>query len=120
MSSKKEPAAGIRGLTTEHNKQLTRESLSDNLAQSDYNRQFPTLRGFRVGKQVYLRCPWCDRMHLHGWNEEDSERVVTFRVSHCCRRPGAPFSYRASAYRARDVRLAGYVCRVKGGINDGE
>jgi hypothetical protein len=48
-------------------------------------------------------------MHLHGWNEEDSERVVTFRVARCCR-PDAPSSYRVSVYQEKDLKLAGYVC----------
>jgi hypothetical protein len=111
--TKKEPTAGTRGFTTEQNKELTPESLNDNSAQSNYDRQFPILRGFRVGKQVYVHCPWCDRMHVHGWNEEDNARVVTFRVPHCCSRPSAPSSYRVSVYRERDLKLAGYVCRVK-------
>jgi hypothetical protein len=115
MSSKKEPTAGTRGLTTEQNKELTPESLNDNSAQSNHDRKFPILKGFPVGKQAYDHGPWCDRMHVHRWNEEDSARVVTCRVAHCCR-SNAPSSYRVSVFREKDLRLAGYVCRVKGGM----
>jgi hypothetical protein len=28
-------------------------------------------------------CPYCDRMHTHGWDPANNARVVEFRVAHC-------------------------------------
>ena len=49
------------------------------LSKKKWLSQFQILRGFRVGASVYVHCPWCDRMHKHGWERNDSSRVITLR-----------------------------------------
>jgi len=59
--TKKEPTAGTRGLTTEEKKQLTSESLSDNCAQSNYERQLP-----KKLREQLNSCP-AEGNGVHAW-----------------------------------------------------
>ena len=73
-----------------------------------FEKQFPILRGFRVGNLVAAHCPWCDRMHVHGWPREDSARDTILRYAHCDHQPPAPSSYRVSVFREKDLQRVGY------------
>jgi hypothetical protein len=55
--------ANTHSLGEEHQK-----SSKDNLSLDErkWLSQFPILRGFRVGGSVYVHCPWCDQIHVHG------------------------------------------------------
>jgi len=89
--TKREPTAGTRGLTTEQNKELTSESLSDNCAQSNYERQLP-----KKLREQLSSCPaegngvhfWLFRtaLRLHGRFTED-EIVQILKAHLSCRRP---------------------------------
>lgn len=63
----------------------------------------PILRGFRVGRMVYVHCPWCDRFHQHGWESEDDGGVITARGAHGKHGPDAPAFYWISVFRERDL-----------------
>jgi hypothetical protein len=69
-----------------------------------YKNKRPLLRGFLVGNMVYVHCPWCDKMHAHGWSREDNARVITPRYSHC-HSPGAPGNYWISIFRKRSLKI---------------
>jgi hypothetical protein len=66
--------------------------------------QLPILRGFSLGGSVYVHCPWCDRMHVHGWESNDSSRVITLRVAHGGHEPPAPPSYRVGVFGEKDLQ----------------
>jgi hypothetical protein len=68
-----------------------------------YKNKRPLLRGFLVGNLVYVHCPWCDKMHIHGWNPEDNARAVTPRYAHC-HSQGAPGSYWISLFRKSSLK----------------
>jgi hypothetical protein len=67
-----------------------------------YKNKRPLLRGFMVGNLVFVHCPWCDKMHVHGWDRADNARVVTPRYAHC-HSAGAPGSYWISIFRKRTL-----------------
>jgi hypothetical protein len=71
--------------------------------------RLPILRGFRVRGLVVAHCPWCDRMHAHGWGRKDSARVVEVRYPHCGTQPGAPSAYRIGVFRMSDLKKTGYL-----------
>ena len=107
MKTKREPTADTRGLATKQNKKLTRESLNDNSAGSNFEQQFPILRGYREGGLGFVHSPWCDRMHIHGWDPEHDANVVGCTYAHECHDPAAPKSNRTSVFREKDIeRLA--------------
>ena len=62
--------------TEEHAKRSKARLLKE---EKQWISQLPILRGFRVDESVYVHCPWCDRMHVHGWEHNDSSRVITLR-----------------------------------------
>ena len=57
----------------------------------------PILRGFRVRGLVFVHCPWCDRMLVHGWGRADSARVIEVRCAHGGHQP--PCTVRVSNKR---------------------
>jgi len=42
----------------------------------------PILKGFVLGGQIHVWCPYCARYHFHGWPDEQSNRPES-RVAHC-------------------------------------
>jgi len=91
MTSKKEPTAGTRGLTTEQNKELTSESLSDNCAQSNYERQLP-----KKLREQLSSCP-AEGTGVHSWlfrtalrlhqRVPEGEIIEILKAHLSCRRP---------------------------------
>jgi hypothetical protein len=78
--------------------------------------RLPILRGFRVAGLVFVHCPWCDRMHVHGWGRADSARVIEVRCAHGGHQPPAPSGYRISVFRQKDLKIVGYPpVKKKGG-----
>jgi hypothetical protein len=43
----------------------------------------PVLRGFVKGKHLYVFCPYCDRWHLHGAEDELPPTRPMHRQAHC-------------------------------------
>jgi hypothetical protein len=59
--------------------------------------KLPILRGFRVGKTVIVRCPFCDGSHTHPWSPEDDARVAALFIS-LCFNPASPRAYWVSLH----------------------
>jgi hypothetical protein len=69
----------------------------------EYEKQFPLLRGFCIGNSIAVPCPFCDRIHTHGWDPKDDSRTEGLRIAHCGS-SGRPWvSYRISPFRQRDL-----------------
>jgi hypothetical protein len=66
------------------------------------------LRGFPIGKSIFVPCPWCDRMHLHGWDPADGARVKEWRVAHHACKPAFPQAYQISVFRTEDLERVNY------------
>src|SRR6516164_3257484 len=92
--------------TEEHAKRSKARLLKE---EKQWISQLPILRGFRVGGSVYVHCPWCDRMHVHGWERNDSSRVITLRVAHGGHEPPAPTWYRVSVLRKKELQRINYL-----------
>jgi len=108
MDIKKEPTVVTRGSEKTQNSNGNNATLADASTKIKWGSYFPILRGFRIGNQIAVHCPWCDRMHFHGWNAQDSSRVVTLRIAHGGHEPPAPSSYRVSVFREKDLQKLGY------------
>jgi len=59
--------------------------------------------------QLAVHCPWCDRVHLHGWNPKHDGRHVESRYPHCPHGPFLESGYLVSVLRKKDP---GYCCHV--------
>ncbi len=110
------PTAGTRGLVEKQYNKTNDLRIMEDSAEINGNSKPPILRGFRVRGLVVAHCPWCDRMHVHGWGRKDSARVVEVRYPHCGTQPGAPSAYRISVFRMSDLKKTGYLpVNKKGG-----
>ena len=119
ISNKKEPTARTRGLRKNKNSEVNKGSLMDALPRINNDSQNITLRGFSFRGLVFVHCPWCDRMHVHGWDPADGERVKEWRVAHHGNNPSFPDSYLISVFRSKDLKRIGYGL-LKGGTSDGK
>jgi hypothetical protein len=116
MHIKEEPTGKDRGLKEIQDNKTNFLKLTYGSSEINGNSKPPILRGFRVRGLVVVHCPWCDRMHVHGWGRKDSARVVEFRFPHCGTQPGAPSEYRISVFRMSDLKKTGYLpVNKKGG-----
>jgi hypothetical protein len=107
-ANKKEPTARTRGLRKKQHNKVNKTTLMDASFEINNDTQNIILRGFRVGNRVVMHCPWCDRMHVHGWGQEDDHRVVEWRVAHHGSNPSFPDSYQISVFRPKDLKGIGY------------
>jgi hypothetical protein len=109
------PTAGTRGLVKKQDSNNELHVL-ENSAEINDNLKLPILRGFRFNGLVVVHCPWCDRMHVHGWGRQDSARITEVRCAHCGTQSGAPSAYRISVFRMSDLKKTGYLpVNKKGG-----
>ena len=92
--------------TEEHEKRSKGRLLKE---EKQWISQLPILRGFRVGNRVAVHCPWCDCMHVHGWEPNHSARVISLRVAHGGHEPPAPTWYRVSVFRKKDLQRINYL-----------
>jgi hypothetical protein len=114
-NEKKEPTAGTRGLVKKQDDNYGTHII-ENSEEINDNSKLPILRGFRFNGLVIVHCPWCDRMHAHGWGRQDSASVTEIRCAHCANQPGAPSAYRISVFRMSDLKKTGYLpVNKKGG-----
>jgi len=65
----------------------------------------PLLRGFLSADGLTIRvwCPFCEKMHFHGWPDGRRKRKPENRSNHCP--PGSPFDatgYRIAPWRPED------------------
>lgn len=63
--------------------------------------RLPTLRGFVVGKQLVVFCPYCDAWHIHGWNPDSVARE--HRVAHCAASPFGSGGYYVAPFKPEDI-----------------
>jgi hypothetical protein len=107
-ANKKEPTAGTRGLVKKQYNKGDKSILMDDSSEINNELKLPILRGFRVAGLVFGHCPWCDRMHVHGWGRADNSRVIEVRCAHGGHQPPAPSGYRISVFRQMDLKIVGY------------
>jgi hypothetical protein len=108
-ANKKEPTARTRGLRKkQHNKPNDTRLMDASFEINNNDSQNIILRGFSIGKSVFVHCPCCDRMHVHGWDPADGERVKEWRVAHHGNNPSFPDSYLISVFRSKDLKRIGY------------
>jgi hypothetical protein len=115
-NKEKEPAAGTRGFVKKQYNKVNKTNIMDESSQINNDPKLPILRGFRVRGLVFVPCPWCDRIHVHGWGRKDSARVIELRCAHGGHQPPAPSEYRISVFRQKDLKIVGYSpVKKKGG-----
>jgi hypothetical protein len=115
-ADKKEPTAGTRGLVKKQYNKSNKNILMDDSSEINNELKLPILRGFRVRGLVFVHCPWCDRMLVHGWGRADSARVIEVRCAHGGHQPPAPSGYRISVFRQKDLKIVDYPpVKKKGG-----
>lgn len=110
----KKPTARTRGLRNMQHNKVNRPTLTDASSEINDDSQNIILRGFRVGNRVVMHCPWCDRMHVHGWGPEDDHRVVEWRVAHHGSNPSLPDSYQISVFRPKDLTKSNWLWAAEG------
>jgi len=106
-NEKKEPTASTRGFVKKQDNNYETHII-DHSEEINDNSKLPILRGFRFHGLVIVHCPWCDRMHVHGWGRQDSANVTEIRCAHGGHQPPAPSAYRISVFRNRDLKKVGY------------
>jgi hypothetical protein len=80
----------------------------------EYAKSFPLLRGFIIGNAIAILCPFCDRIHKHGWDPKDGSQVEDFKVAHCGGRERLK-AYRIAPFRQRDLnKLEGAARNILG------
>src|SRR6266436_3945643 len=79
MHTKEEPTGKDRGLKEIQDNKTNTSKLTHGSSEINNDSRLPILRGFRVKGLVFVHCPWCDRMHVHGWGRTDSARVIEVR-----------------------------------------
>ena len=60
--------------------------------------------------QIAVWCPYCCRMHFHGWDMRDNGRVLSHRAAHC--REGSPLrdtGYYIAVWRVSDTEHKAHV-----------
>jgi hypothetical protein len=107
-AKQKEPTARTRGLRNMQHNKVNKTTLTDASSEINNDTQNIVLRGFRFRGLVFVHCPWCDRMHVHGWDPTDGERVKEWRVAHHGNNPSFPDSYLISVFRSKDLKRIGY------------
>jgi hypothetical protein len=70
--------------------------------------QYIVLRGSSIGKSVFVHCPCCDRMHIHGWDPASGALVKEWRVAHHTHNPSFPGAYQISVFRTEDLKRVNY------------
>ena len=67
----------------------------------------PVLRGWltKDGTQIVVFCPYCNRMHFHGWPSGTPRRALEHRVAHCTTRQSALYEggYYVALFRKKDI-----------------
>ncbi|SRR5260221_4479774 len=119
MDIKEEPTGKDRGLKKKQDRKTNVSKLTHAASEINNDTQNITLRGFSFRGLVFVHCPWCDRMHVHGWDPADGERVKEWRVAHHGNNPSFPDSYLISVFRSKDLKRIGYGL-LKGGTSDGK
>jgi hypothetical protein len=116
---KEEPKAGTSGLPDRKSSPLNRRIIEQKHWTGNSNSRIPMLRGFGLGELAFVHCPWCDRMHVHGWDPADGAQVKEWRVAHHTHNPSFPDSYQISVFRKKDLKWVGYG-PLKGGTRYGK
>ena len=100
-TKKETPETQTPALKDSHSSpKLTKRQLQ---SKREFAKQFPLLRGFKIGGSLAVFCNRCNRFHFHGWDAKDDSRTDVLRFSHCSLGNGD--SYRIAPICQRELEI---------------